>query len=102
MVWPLIDCGSFAIRSATSLRTSNALPADSSFVMPIVLMPNRTWPNTAGTEPVPPTSHDLDATAAICGTPAGKVLNTGFKPTSAHLFFSDATKNGSAQYSAGW
>jgi hypothetical protein len=44
----------------------------------------------------------LDATAAICGTPAGKVLNAGFRPTSAHQFFSVATKNGSAQYSAGW
>ena len=102
MVWPFIDAGFLANLSATSLRTSSALPADSSLVTPMVLMPKRTWPSTAGTLPVPPTSHDFEADAAICGTPAGKVLNTGFRPTSAHQFFSVATKNGSAQYSAGW
>ena len=102
MVWPFMLCGDLMNLSARSLRTKSALPTDSSLVMPMVLMPKRTWPNTAGTEPVPPTSHDFDAAAAICGTPAGKVENTGFKPTSAHQFFSVATKKGSAQYSAGW
>ena len=102
MVWPFMLFGSLPILSATSLRTSSALPADSSLVTPMVLMPKRTWPSTAGTQPVPPTSHDFDAAAAICGTPAGKVENTGFRPTSAHQLFSVAMWNGSAQYSAGW
>ena len=77
--------------SAALAVASKALPADSSFVKPIVLIPKRTCPNTAGTEPVPPTSQDFDADAAICGTPAGNVLNVGFKPSSAHQFFSVAT-----------
>ncbi|MFZ9255120.1 MAG: hypothetical protein ACO22V_10475, partial [Hylemonella sp.] len=70
--------------SAVALLASRALPADSSFVTPMVWIPKRTWPNTAGTDPVPPTSQDFDAEAAICGTPAGKVLNTGLRPSSAH------------------
>ena len=44
----------------------------------------------AGTEPAPPTSHDFDADAAICGTPAGKVLKLGFRPSSCHQPFSVA------------
>ena len=102
IVWPLIEAGSLANLSAVALLASSALPADSSLVTPMVLMPKRTWPSTAGTPPVPPTSQDLDADAAICGTPAGKVENTGLRPISAHQPLTVATWNGSAQYSAGW
>ncbi len=97
IVWPFMLSGDLVNLSATSLRTNSALPADSSLVTPMVLMPKRTWPSTAGTEPVPPTSHDFDAAAAICGTPAGNVEKTGFRPTSAHQPFSVAMWNGSAQ-----
>ena len=65
IVWPLMLCGFFAKASAVFAVASNALPADSSFVIPMVLIPKRTYPKTAGTDPVPPTSHDLDADAAI-------------------------------------
>ena len=40
-------------------------------------MLKRTAPSTAGTEPVPPTSQDLAAEAAIWGAPAGKVEKFG-------------------------
>ncbi|GJE03932.1 hypothetical protein GMJLKIPL_5889 [Methylobacterium isbiliense] len=67
-----------------------ALAFDSSFVMPIVTMLKRTAPSTAGTEPVPPTSHDFDGAAAICGAPAGKVVKFGASPTSFHHPFTVA------------
>ena len=97
IVWPLSEAGFFMKASALSPRTNRALPCDSSFEMPMVSKLKRTLPSTAGTEPVPPMSQDFDAEAAICGTPAGKVLNTGFKPSSPHQFFSVAMKKGSAQ-----
>src|SRR6218665_3797742 len=98
MVRPFIAAGLALICAAAALLTINALAADSSLVRPMVLMPKRIWPSTAGTEPVPHTSHDLAAAAAICGTPAGKMLNTGSRPTSAHQFFSFSTKNRKAQH----
>jgi hypothetical protein len=58
--------------------------------MPMVRMLNLTAPSTAGTEPVPPTSHDFAAEAAICGAPAGKVENVGVRPTSFHQPFTVA------------
>jgi hypothetical protein len=39
--------------AAALLLPIKPLAADSSFVMPMVLMPKRTCPSTAGTEPVP-------------------------------------------------
>jgi hypothetical protein len=90
IVWPFIDPGLAMYAAALSPRTSSALPCDSSLVMPMVSRLKRTAPSTAGTEPVPPTSQDLDADAAICGTPAGKVLKVGFRPSSPHQFFSVA------------
>src|SRR6218665_981501 len=102
MVRPFIAAGWALICAAAALLTINALAADSSLVRPMGLMPKRIWPSTAGTEPVGTRSQDLAAAAASCGTPAGKMLNTGCRPSSAHQFFSVATKNGKAQYSAGW
>jgi hypothetical protein len=103
IVWPLIEgrvLGELVGRGlAGQQRVARGLVV---WLTPMVLMPKRTWPSTAGTPPVPPTSQDLDADAAICGTPAGKVENTGLRPTSAHQPFSVAMWNGSAQYSAGW
>src|SRR5919206_703278 len=87
---PLSEAGFFRIASASPLRASTALPADSSFVMPMVRMSKRLAPSVAGAEPVPPTSHDLDAAAAIWGAPDGKVVKLGSSPTSFHQPFSVA------------
>ena len=76
--------------SNLSPRTSMALAFDSSLVMPMVRILKRTAPSTAGTEPVPPTSHDFAADAAICGAPAGKVEKVGVRPTSFHHPFTVA------------
>ena len=84
IVWALIDCGFLMKPSALAAVATRALPADSSLVSPMVSRLKRAAPSTAGTEPVPPTSQDFDADAAICGTPAGKVLNVAFSPSSAH------------------
>src|SRR4051794_39738111 len=54
-----------------SPRTIRTLAFDSSLVMPIVRRPERAAPSTAGTEPVPPTSHDFACAAATCGAPPG-------------------------------
>src|SRR5919202_6165607 len=87
---PLSAAGFLAIASASPLRASTALPADSSLVMPMVRMSKRLAPSVAGAEPVPPTSQDLDAAAAICGAPDGKVVKLGSSPTSLHQPFSVA------------
>ena len=74
---PFIELpGPSCIASALSPRTISALPFDSSLVTPMVSRLKRAAPSTAGTEPVPPTSHDFDAAAAICGAPAGKMVNS--------------------------
>jgi hypothetical protein len=70
------------------LRAITALPTDSSLVIPIVTISKRCAPRVAGAEPVPPTSHDFEAAAAICGAPEGNVLNCGSRPTSFHQPFS--------------
>src|ERR1700730_4848634 len=49
--------------SALAAVATSALPADSSLVSPMVSRLKRAAPNTAGTEPVPPTSQDFDADA---------------------------------------
>src|SRR5687768_8880936 len=72
--------GSLANSAAALALPTRPLAADSSLVRPMVLMPKRTCPSTAGTDPVPPTSHDPAADAAIWGTPAGKVENSGASP----------------------
>src|SRR6185503_15007853 len=90
IVWPLMLPGCAAKALALSPLTSSALPRDSSLLMPMVTMPKRTAPRVAGTDPAPPTSQLLEADAAICGTPAGNVLNVGLRPTSAHQCFSVA------------
>src|SRR6516165_6700993 len=84
----LSDCGLLRIPCASSLRAMTALPVDSSFVIPMVSMSNRCAPRVAGAEPVPPTSHDFDPAAAICGAPDGNVLNWGSRPNSFHQPFS--------------
>src|SRR5581483_3635760 len=95
--FPLRLCGFFSTPSASSPRAITTLAADSSLVMPIVRMLKRATPSTAGAEPVPPTSQDLDAAAATCGAPAGKVLKLGFSPICSHQPFSLARKYGSDQ-----
>jgi hypothetical protein len=64
MRWPLRLCGLALNASNFSPRTISTLAFDSSFVMPIVSRPERAAPSTAGTEPVPPTSHDFACAAA--------------------------------------
>src|SRR5579864_5986846 len=89
--------GFFRIASASLARAITTLAADSSLVIPIVRMLNRAAPSTAGADPVPPTSHDLEGAAATCGAPAGNVLKLGAKSICCHQPFSDAMKYGSDQ-----
>src|SRR5690242_15867455 len=85
--FPFSDAGFLRMASASLGRAISALIADCSLMMPMVRSFTRAAPRTAGAEPMPPTSHDFEGTAATCGAPEGKELNFGSSPTCFHQPF---------------